>query len=193
MLTADDVHLAYGRAMHEIQRFEWTTIVGGGLSKVVDEVRSKDPSQKLGPLIMHVEEAIRKLSPRDRTLGSLFNRLYESPRKKSSAFDNILKKANDDRNRMAHYFLLTVDFKSSKERARAIADLSSVEERFRKRYEATKKVIGQALRIAGIAQSDVNHIYSLMDGLISNLEAEDFIRRGSLGRCGVRVGWDVCR
>ena len=113
---------------------------------------------------MHVEEAIRKLSPRDRTLGSLFNRLY-SPRKKSSAFDNILKKANDDRNRMAHYFLLTVDFKSSKERARAIADLSGVEERFRRRYKATKKVIGQALRIAGIAQSDVNHIYSLMDGL----------------------------
>jgi hypothetical protein len=66
---------------------------------------------------------------------------------------------------MAHYFLLTLDFKSPEGCSRAMADLYSIEERFRKRYEDTKKIIGESLRHVGIAQSDVDRIYYLIDGL----------------------------
>jgi hypothetical protein len=90
-MAADDVHLAYGRAMYEVQRFEWATLVGVGLVKVADGLKSKDPAQKLGPLITYVEEAIKKLDPHEKTLGSMFKRLYENRRKENSAFDSILK------------------------------------------------------------------------------------------------------
>jgi hypothetical protein len=165
MLTVDDVHLAYARAMHEMQRFEWATVVGVGLVKVARELKSGDPSEKLGPLVTYVEEEVRKLQPRERTLASMFNNLYENARKRKTAFDSILKKANDDRNRMAHYFLLTVELKNSAGCTRAIADRSTIEKRFRKRYEDTKRAIGQALRHVGISKSDVEQIHHLIDGL----------------------------
>jgi hypothetical protein len=165
MLTADDLHLAYGRAMHEIQRFEWVTLVGLGLVKVADGLRSKDPSQKLGPLITFVEEAIRKLQPGEKTLAKMFNRLYESARKKNRAFDSILKEACDDRNHMAHYFLLTVDLKNPEGYVQAIADLFSMEERFRNRCDDTRNVIGEALRQVGLPQLEVIRIYHLIDGV----------------------------
>jgi hypothetical protein len=165
MLTVDDVHLAYARAMHEIQRFEWATLVGLGLVKVARELKSGDPSEKLGPLVTYVEEEIGKLQPRERTLASMFNNLSDSVRKRNTAFDSILRKANDDRNRMAHYFLLTVELKNSAGCTRAIADLSSTEDRFRKRYADTKRVIGEALRRVGISKSDVEQIHHLIDGL----------------------------
>ena len=165
MMTADEVHLAYGRAMYEVQRFEWATLIGVGLVKVADGLRSKDPAQKLVPIITYVEEAIKKLDPHEKTLGSMFKRLYENGRKENSAFDSILKRANDDRNNMAHYFLLTVDFKSPEGCSRAMADLHSIEERFRKLFEDTKKVIGESLRHVGIAQSDADRIYYLIDRL----------------------------
>jgi hypothetical protein len=46
-----------------------------------------------------------------------------------------------------------------------MADLYRIEERFRKRYEDTKKIIGESFRHVGIAQSDVDRIYYLIDGL----------------------------
>ena len=66
---------------------------------------------------------------------------------------------------MAHYFLLTVELKNSAGCTRAIADLSSTEDRFRKRYVDTKRVIGEALRRVGISKSDVEQIHHLIDGL----------------------------
>ena len=162
-MTMDDVHLAYGRTMNEIQRFEWVTVVGVGLVKVADSIRATGRYPNPGSLIAHVEEKIRELDARERTLASMFKRLYESARERNSVFDSILSRAQRDRNHIAHSFLLTVDFKNPQGCGRAVAELSDVEQRFRRRYGDTKKVIADALLHVGISRSNVDHIYALID------------------------------
>lgn len=160
--TIEEIYETYGRAMHQIQRFERMLLIAVAENRVFDQLQEQQERIHESKLAERIFAAIKAMKPQEKTLGASFTRLFPDYKKRVNYKKRLGSEEIDLlelRNRIAHQFFTDRDLAElldSRFLLKAWAEL------YQRKTDQGIEIMKKMLRTRGLAPANIEAIWGAL-------------------------------